>query len=199
MTDDSSLDPERLFILPEGSSESTFQDDDSLPSLPVPTLEESLSLYVQSLRPLLSEDELATSQKIVKDFASSDVAQMLQRKLEEKGRKCRNWMERWWDEEVYLKFRLPITPFNNMIGIAGTPETVRDLDPYCLMNLSCYLEHCLRFWKLIREERVRPQKVKRGKDMLPLTMHQFRRCFNCCQIPGKGMDSIKFHFKTSEF
>ena len=42
--------------------------EDSLPRLPVPTLEETCQRYLKSIHPLLTKDEYAASEKAVAKF-----------------------------------------------------------------------------------------------------------------------------------
>lgn len=53
----------------------------TVPRLPIPSLEESCALYLQSLRPLLSHEEYTKSAKLVHDFVNSDLGKSLQQRL----------------------------------------------------------------------------------------------------------------------
>ncbi|CAG0882142.1 unnamed protein product [Cyprideis torosa] len=184
------MTPDQLFL--GSGDESTFQNDDSLPDLPLPTLENSMQLYYESLVPFLTKEELKHSKAVIDEF-TADIGQKLQRHLEEKTKTSKNWMEKWWDEEVYLKLRLPVTPYNNMIGLTNSEG---DSTPYALTKMSASLASTAKFFLQLRSEKIRPQTVKRGNKTFPLTMHQLKKCFNCCQIPQVDMDTLECHFKT---
>lgn len=78
-----------------------------LPHLPVPPLSHTLPLYLSSLSPHLTPDELAASKRAVDRFAASDLAKVLQERLEKRagdeGRE--SWLAEWWDEVAYMSYR----------------------------------------------------------------------------------------------
>ncbi len=56
----------------QGGTSSLFEHQGQLKQLPVPELEETLSLYVQTVRPLLSEQERKETEAKVRSFAQGD-------------------------------------------------------------------------------------------------------------------------------
>ena len=59
--------------------------EDSLPRLPVPTLEETAKRYLKSVHPLLSQTEFAATTKAVDEFvAPGGPGETLQKRLEER-------------------------------------------------------------------------------------------------------------------
>ncbi len=81
---------ELFFYLPEGA-EPTFAHDEKLENLPLPKLEDTLERYYKNLLPFGNEDELKKSRKIIEDFKNGD-GKKLQKMLEEKASKERNWV-----------------------------------------------------------------------------------------------------------
>ncbi|XP_073438024.1 peroxisomal carnitine O-octanoyltransferase isoform X2 [Dendrobates tinctorius] len=71
--------------------ERTFQYQDTLPPLPVPPLEESLSKYCESVKPFLNEEEYKMTCRIVKDFGNG-IGKELHQKLLERARTRKNWI-----------------------------------------------------------------------------------------------------------
>jgi len=80
-----------LYVLPDDSSESTFQNDDSLPSLPVPSLEATLSKYLESVKPFVTAAELENTSKILEEFQNGE-GQILHQKLVERAATSKNWV-----------------------------------------------------------------------------------------------------------
>ncbi|KAM9302992.1 peroxisomal carnitine O-octanoyltransferase isoform 4-T4 [Morus bassanus] len=76
----------------ESSEERTFQYQDSLPSLPVPPLDESLSKYLDSVKPFLNQEEYQRTEDIVKKFENG-IGKELHQKLLERAKTRRNWRE----------------------------------------------------------------------------------------------------------
>ncbi|CAF3492794.1 unnamed protein product [Rotaria socialis] len=129
----------------------TFEYDDKLPALPLPTLEHTLERYLDSFR--------------------------------------LSYLSKWWDEEIYLKWRLPIAPTISMTGFncLVPPEADSQLTRTCVHMYACAL-----VFETIREERYPTSYV--GKH--PLTMHQYKHFFNTCRIPHKGCDELMSVFRT---
>ena len=69
----------------------TFENDDNLPALPLPSLKNTLDLYLQSLAPFLTSDELEKSRKIVQEFGDNE-GQILHEKLLQRSSEKKNWV-----------------------------------------------------------------------------------------------------------
>lgn len=172
--------------------ERTFQYQDSLPPLPVPSLEESLSKYCESVKPFLNKEEYKKTHRIVKDFGNG-AGKELHQKLLERARTRRNWLEEWWLNAAYLDVRMPSQLNVNFGGPAPY------LEHYWPPRLGTQLErgslatwYTLKFWDLIRREKLAVHK-SRGS---PLDMSQLRSLFNTSKVPGVTRDTICNYFKT---
>ena len=65
----------------------------SLPSLPVPPLKQTLERYLVSVLPILNNREYEETKRCVKEFERpGGVGENLQRKLEERAEKMDNWV-----------------------------------------------------------------------------------------------------------
>ena len=95
--------------------EKTFSLQETLPSLPVPGLEETLRRYVASVRPLVSAEELAETKRRVAELLGGE-GPRVQEALERKASRSRNWLTTLWEDEAYLKLRFPLAPFVNFGG-----------------------------------------------------------------------------------
>ncbi|KAK5862310.1 hypothetical protein PBY51_017720 [Eleginops maclovinus] len=178
--------------LSKAPPETTFQYQDTLPSLPLPSLESSLSKYLNAVRPFASEEEFKSTLDIVKKFQVG-VGQELHQKLLQKARTNRNWLEEWWLDAAYLEVRIPSQLNVNFAGPG--PYLEHSWPPEegtQLQRASINTWHTLQYWNLIRTERLHPQKA--GK--LPLDMDQFRMLFATCKVPGVKKDTIRNYFKT---
>ncbi|RXG61022.1 Peroxisomal carnitine O-octanoyltransferase [Armadillidium vulgare] len=72
------------------SNEKTFQYEESLPSLPVPDLSQTLAKYLKSIKPFVTEEQFNNTKEIVKKFENG-IGKSLQEKLREKASKSKNW------------------------------------------------------------------------------------------------------------
>lgn len=64
-----------------------------LPNLPVPKLNQTINTYLRTVKPLVTPEEYAATQKVARDFAATgSVGEKLQQMLEEKGAREANWV-----------------------------------------------------------------------------------------------------------
>uniref|UniRef100_A0A672GA41 Peroxisomal carnitine O-octanoyltransferase n=1 Tax=Salarias fasciatus TaxID=181472 RepID=A0A672GA41_SALFA len=172
--------------------ERTFQYQNSLPPLPVPSLESSLSLYLDAVRPFASEDEFKATEDIVRKFQEG-VGKELHQKLLQRAKTKRNWLEEWWLDAAYLELRIPSQLNVNFGGPAPYLEHCwPPAEGTQLERASISTWHTLQYWDLIRTERLAPQKAGQS----PLDMDQFRMLFCTCKVPGVNKDTIHNYFKT---
>jgi len=85
----------RVFVLNPKANYGTFSFEDSLPKLPVPSLEETLSKYLKSVQPFVTEEELTRTKIICEKFGASPRVQELQRLLEKRAEEKHNWLADW--------------------------------------------------------------------------------------------------------
>lgn len=76
--------PERSLVHQEG-----------LPKLPVPPLKQTCERYLAALEPIVSEEELEHTRKLVAEFLKGGVGERLQKGLERRARKTDNWVGIW--------------------------------------------------------------------------------------------------------
>ena len=69
----------------------TFEFDEELPDLPLPELNDTLNLYLDTLRPFLSLNTFKEVEVIVRDFENG-IGQKLQEKLRERACNNKNWV-----------------------------------------------------------------------------------------------------------
>ena len=69
----------------------TFENDDNLPALPLPSLKNTLDLYLQSVVPFLTTNELEKTKRIVEEFGDNE-GQILQEKLLQRANENKNWV-----------------------------------------------------------------------------------------------------------
>ncbi|XP_069318791.1 peroxisomal carnitine O-octanoyltransferase [Eulemur rufifrons] len=178
--------------LAKSTEERTFQYQDTLPSLPVPSLEESLKKYLESVKPFANEEEYKKTDEIVQKFQNG-IGEKLHQKLLERAKGKRNWLEEWWLNVAYLDVRIPSQLNVNFAGPAAHFEHYwPPKEGTHLERGSIILWHNLNYWQLLRKEKVPVHKV----GNTPLDMNQFRMLFSTCKVPGITRDSIMSYFRT---
>ncbi|XP_074756319.1 peroxisomal carnitine O-octanoyltransferase isoform X2 [Athene noctua] len=176
----------------ESSEERTFQYQDSLPSLPVPPLDESLSKYLDAVKPFLNQEEYQRTEDIVKKFENG-IGKELHQKLLERAKTRRNWLEDWWLNVAYLDLRISTQIHCNMAGPGPYIEHCWPPKEGTQIERACVnIWHTLKYWDLLRTEKV---AIERSGNAV-LDMNQFRMLFCTCRIPGVTRDSIGSYFKT---
>lgn len=160
--------------------------EDSLPRLPVPTLDETATRYLRSVHPLLSASEYETTKKAVESFvAPGSLGQELQKRLvaRREDPKHKNWIYDWWNEAAYLAYRDPIVPYVSYFYSHRDDRKRRDP----AKRAAAITTSVLDFQKQVVEGTLEPEYMKK----LPIAMSSYEYMFNCCRIPAKPADYPK--------
>lgn len=72
--------------------ERSLVHQEGLPKLPVPPLKQTCDNYLAALEPIVSEEELEHTRKLVEEFLKGGVGERLQKGLERRARKTENWV-----------------------------------------------------------------------------------------------------------
>lgn len=163
-----------------------FQD--SLPRLPVPTLEETAARYLRTLKPLLTPKELENSTRAVQEFiAPNGPGRKLQEKLiaRREDPKIKNWMYEWWNEAAYLAYRDPVVPYVSYFYSHRDDRRRRDPAKRAAAISTAVLE----FKKQVDQGTLEPEYMKK----LPICMDSYKWMFNASRVPAKPADyPVKF-------
>lgn len=187
--------------LTDDVNESTFKYDNQLPGLPVPTIKESIFKLLDTIKPVASDEQTYRGiERKALEFINDEGVRELQELLEKRASQNKNWLESWWLEFAYLRSRKPLIPYSNMaapLPVMKYWPTVNQAQPaYETVRakraaLSTYFQ--LSFWRMLREERMRPM-IHKG---VPWSMSQFRYLFNTVRLPGEPKDQLISWFRTA--
>ena len=105
-----------------------FRFQASLPRLPVPPLASTISKYLETVKPHLTDAEYATTRVRAQAFLTSPLASELQRRLEARAADLgiKNWLSDWWNDVAYMGFRDPIVVFVNCFLVHLDDVRIRD-------------------------------------------------------------------------
>jgi len=168
--------------------------EDSLPRLPVPTLEETAKRYLKSVHPLLSETEYNQTTKAVEEFvAPGGPGEKLQKRLVQRREQpgTKNWIYEWWNEAAYMAYRDPVVPYVSYFYSHRDDKKRRDPAKRAAAISTAVLE----FKKMVDGGSLEPEYMKK----LPMAMSSYEWMFNCSRVPQKPADTtVKFPFKGNE-
>ncbi|XP_055896071.1 carnitine O-acetyltransferase-like isoform X2 [Biomphalaria glabrata] len=170
------------YIIPRGR---TFSVQYSLPKLPVPQLEQTLKKYLETCRPLLTDDQYKATEQIVHEFQITE-GPVLQKLLEERAAKHLNWLSDWWKHVAYLDCRDPIV-VNVNPGLVLPRQSYRGQKEQ-LAFAAKFICGVLDY-KVMLDEQTVPVETLGGK---PLCMVQYYQLLTACRIPGIKSDTHVF-------
>ncbi|KAA8912938.1 hypothetical protein TRICI_003320 [Trichomonascus ciferrii] len=157
-----------------------FQD--SLPKLPVPSLEETAVRYLKSVKAVATPEQYANTESAVKKFVESEGVQ-LQKKLEQHAANpnVKNWIYDWWNEGAYLAVRDPVVPYVSYF-YSHKDDKQRKTQASRAAALS---SAALTFKDMVDAKTLEPEYMKKN----PVCMDAYKWMFNVCRLPVKeGVD-----------
>ncbi|KAK1155524.1 carnitine O-acetyltransferase-like [Acipenser oxyrinchus oxyrinchus] len=161
---------------------------EGLPKLPVPPLRQTMGRYLAALQPIVSQEELEHTRKLVEEFQSpGGVGERLQKGLERKARKTENWLSDWWLQTAYLEYRLPVVVHSSP-GVVLPRLQFHDRQGQ-MWHAAKLIAGVLDFKSMIDNEAL-PVEYLGGK---PLCMNQYYQILSSCRIPGPKRDSVVNH------
>lgn len=101
-----------------GRTPSLYSCQAFLPTLPLPSLDETLERYLRSVRPLYDDDEYQRMEKLAEEFKQT-IGRKLQRYLYLKWMISSNYVSDWWERFIYLRGRSPIMVNSNFYGLVS--------------------------------------------------------------------------------
>lgn len=169
------------------TSAGTFDNEDRLPRVPLPTLENSCRLFLEWCAPLLIDDELAATEEAVAAFLQPDSpAHALQAALAryDAGPGVRSWLDRFWPAR-YLGRRDRIALNANFFFLFNGPDDGR---PQTRVQRAAGLVAAAVAYKVQLDQELIAPVVQRGQAM---TMEQNKFLFSTTRIPGELQDTVR--------
>lgn len=156
----------------------TFANQDSLPKLPIPDLEDTCRKYIESLAPLQTPREHEETKAAVHDFLKSDGPE-LQERLKKYASSKTSYIEQFWYDS-YLNF-------DNSVVLNLNPFFLLEDDPTPARNnqvtrAASLASSALSFVRAVRREELPPDTVKGS----PLCMYQYSRLFGTARVPTEN-------------
>ncbi|OMH86080.1 Carnitine O-acetyltransferase [Zancudomyces culisetae] len=191
-----------------GATVGTFDNQDLLPKLPIPTLKQTAERYLKTLEPLQTKDEFRDSTHAVNSFISNNggLGPILQQRLFEYSKsQKKSWLENIWLNKAYLEYREPCYLNVNWYATIAEPPGAQMPKPsevkkgvhtaFQLQRASVLINHLLDFNDKLNQGKVEPEYQRNGK---PFCMDQFKRQFGCSRIPKLQCDEIVSSYPCAE-
>uniref|UniRef100_A0A3Q3WW21 Choline O-acetyltransferase n=1 Tax=Mola mola TaxID=94237 RepID=A0A3Q3WW21_MOLML len=160
-----------------------------LPKLPLPTLKDTLDMYLRCMKHLLTEEQFNKTQSIVKQFgAPGGVGELLQQKLVERRENKGNWVYDYWLNDMYLNNRLAL-PVNSSPAMVFPQQSFRA--PVDSLRFAAHLISGVLEYKTLLDARALPVDYARGQLAgTPMCMEQYYRLFTSYRLPGPERDTL---------
>ncbi|CAF0838513.1 unnamed protein product [Adineta ricciae] len=197
-----------------GRNPSLYSCQNLLPTLPLPSLDDTLRRYLRSVRPLYDDSEYQRMERLAEEFKQT-IARKLQRYLWLKWIISSNYVSDWWEKFIYLRGRSAIMVNSNFYGLVRIlidyieiKQTHRvskfvfffvkdaiNVRPTTIQTARAANVTCaaFRYRTELDHETVKPLMVQK---LIPLCSSQYERQFNTVRIPGKETDKI-VHYSDS--
>jgi carnitine O-acetyltransferase len=161
----------------------TFGMEDRLPRVPLPTLEDSCERFIAWCEPLLTADELASTEAAVASFLQPESpARELHAALEQYNASegVHSWLDTFWPSR-YLGRRDRIALNANFFFLFKDSDQPQ-------VNRAAGLIAAAVNYKLLLDDELVPPIVQRGQA---LSMEQNKFLFSATRIPGPVQDTVR--------
>uniref|UniRef100_A0A8C9TX10 Carnitine O-acetyltransferase n=1 Tax=Scleropages formosus TaxID=113540 RepID=A0A8C9TX10_SCLFO len=164
---------------------------EGLPKLPVPPLRQTCERYLAVLEPLVSEQELEHTRKLMAEFLTPGGAgERLQKGLERRAHKMENWLSDWWLQTAYLDFRMPVVVHSSPGVVLPRLEFS---DRQGQIRFAAKLIAGVLDFKTMIDNETLPVEYLGGNS---LCMNQYYQVLCSCRVPGPRRDSVVNHARA---
>mmetsp|Transcript_5605 Transcript_5605/g.10883 ORF Transcript_5605/g.10883 Transcript_5605/m.10883 type:complete len:824 (-) Transcript_5605:763-3234(-) len=159
----------------------TFTYQSAMPRLSVPPIKTTISRFLKSVRPVLTDDEYNEYEKAANSFVRKE-GPRLQAMLVAKSFYSTNYVSDWWEKYVYLRGRSPILINSNYYGLGFNNYIPTSSQ---VSRAATLMYHYMRFKQLLDSQQLRPMTIR---GVVPICMRQYERIFQTTRVPGRDTD-----------
>ncbi|KAK9517396.1 hypothetical protein VZT92_006855 [Zoarces viviparus] len=166
----------------------SFQN--SLPRLPVPTIKDTCTRYLESVRPLMDDERYERMEGLAKDF-EKNLGPRLQWYLKLKSWWASNYVSDWWEEYIYLRGRGPIMVNSNyyaMDFLYVFPTSIQ------AARAGNAIHATMLYRRKLDRAQIKPLMLQ---NTIPMCSAQYESMFNSCRVPGVDTDILQ-HVNNSK-
>ncbi|XP_014911686.1 carnitine O-palmitoyltransferase 1, liver isoform isoform X1 [Poecilia latipinna] len=167
----------------------SFQN--ALPRLPLPSVQDTCRRYLESVRPLMDDEQFERMKALSKDF-EKNLGPRLQWYLKLKSWWASNYVSDWWEEYIYLRGRGPIMVNSNYYAMDF-------LYVFPTSRQAARAGNAVHAIMLYRRklDRAQIKPIYLLANKVPLCSAQWERMFNTSRIPGVETDTLQ-HMNESK-
>ncbi|KAF5300455.1 hypothetical protein FQA39_LY02254 [Lamprigera yunnana] len=175
------------------SSEWMYVDqNESLPTLPVPSLQQTLKKYEKQMEVILEPDDRLRLKRITKKFLEDkSIGSHLQENLINRRKMFKNWAYEYWLNDFYLSNRLPLPINSNPSSCSSSSIHIQDV-----CRVAARTIHFTVAFELLLGYNIFPKEQFYTK--FPLCNSQYSKLFRSCRIPGKINDHCHVSLDKSD-
>lgn len=168
-----------------------------LPRLPIPSLQETMTIFLPTALPLAeSEEEKKSLVEACEVFPTQ--AEQLQRRLEDRRdgeMKDSSWLSLWWNTLGYLQVRDPVvinvSYFFHFADDGTLPmNSTKSLG---VMRGASILVAAAEFRKKVCTGTLPCETIGRKEPKTPLCSVAFKYMFNSCRVPRREQDTYRMY------
>ena len=178
-----------------------YQNQSSLPLLPVPTLADTIDRFLPTALPLAAtEDEATSLQRDCQDFLT-DALPLQQRLLERaEGLKTTSWLQQWWNTLGYLQVRDPVVinvsyffqiPNDTSLVIVNNNNSGGDGGDASIQRAAAAICATRAYAQRVLDGTHPPDTI--GKQQTPLCSASYKYLFHACRIPQSPQDTYRIY------
>ena len=159
----------------------------ALPTLPLPSVKDTLQRHLASIEPLTDESEYEKFVQLSQEFEAT-IGHRLQRWLLLKWITSDNYVSDWWEEYVYLRGRSPIMINSNYYSldtIGKCPTSDQAARAANVVHLA------FQFRRELQKQELTPIILQK---VVPMCSNQYERFFNTSRIPGILESELRTNF-----
>uniref|UniRef100_A0A3B3DTF4 carnitine O-palmitoyltransferase n=1 Tax=Oryzias melastigma TaxID=30732 RepID=A0A3B3DTF4_ORYME len=166
----------------------SFQN--SLPRLPVPQVKDTCRRYLESVRPLMDDEQFDRMKGLAEDF-EKNLGPRLQWYLKLKSWWASNYVSDWWEEYIYLRGRGPIMVNSNyyaMDFLYVFPTSIQ------AARAGNAIHAIMLYRRRLDRAQIKPLMLL---HTIPMCSAQYERVFNTTRVPGVETDTLQ-HMNESK-
>ena len=170
----------------------------TLPHLPIPNVEDTITKFLPTALPLAESDE--EKQTLLDASASfpADAAKLQQRLQARRDvdMKDSSWLQLWWNQMGYLQVRDPVVvnvSYFFHFSDDGTLPAPSDGKSLGVMRGASMLVAAAEYRKKVCSGSLPCEAIGRKDPKTPLCSVAFKYMFNACRIPAREQDTYKMY------